>query len=295
MSGANGGQDSSKRAVLNGFESWNAYWTAQGMPWRTEPEIDEDRQRFLAERRTPTTETEKGRRKVVYPLHNVKLNRADVEWLLAAHASGGIRGPVDLNDEAQRERDGLDLGEADLYEVDLRGLPMARLRAAGANLRAAHLEGSSLVEAHLERADLRGAYFDSATLLTDVWFGDQRGDVYARVRGKRGLRRWVGVVSNILSDVATAYFWVLTAIFYTFVLLDLVSPQIRNYSGPAPTRSLDLVIRIVGLVSPVPLAVVMFRLFRSLGRPGVSSVGSIQAMFPWGCVSGPRGDRSAAG
>jgi hypothetical protein len=39
-------------------EGWRAYWQAQGMPWRTEPEIDEERQRFLAERRAITPDIE---------------------------------------------------------------------------------------------------------------------------------------------------------------------------------------------------------------------------------------------
>lgn len=35
----------------DGYTSWMDYWAAQGMPWRTEPETDEERQRYLAERR----------------------------------------------------------------------------------------------------------------------------------------------------------------------------------------------------------------------------------------------------
>ncbi len=27
-------------------EGWKAYWEAQGMPWRTEPEIDAERQQL---------------------------------------------------------------------------------------------------------------------------------------------------------------------------------------------------------------------------------------------------------
>ena len=29
-------------------EAWKAYWKKQGQPWRTEPEIDQERQEFLA-------------------------------------------------------------------------------------------------------------------------------------------------------------------------------------------------------------------------------------------------------
>jgi hypothetical protein len=31
--------DGSKRPVPDGFDSWPEYWKAQGMPWRTEPEM----------------------------------------------------------------------------------------------------------------------------------------------------------------------------------------------------------------------------------------------------------------
>ncbi len=32
-------------------ETWKAYWKAQGQLWQWEPEIDEERQKYLAERR----------------------------------------------------------------------------------------------------------------------------------------------------------------------------------------------------------------------------------------------------
>ena len=31
-------------------ESWPDYWAAQGMPWRTDPEVDEERRRFFGGR-----------------------------------------------------------------------------------------------------------------------------------------------------------------------------------------------------------------------------------------------------
>ena len=42
--------DEPQRPTGDNRDEWKANWAAQGMPWRTEPEIDEDRQRFLAER-----------------------------------------------------------------------------------------------------------------------------------------------------------------------------------------------------------------------------------------------------
>src|SRR5260370_10105651 len=104
-------------------EAWKAYWQARGQLWRTEPEIDGERQKYLAERRSIVPDIEKG----IYPFKDIKLSRADVEWLLATHENR--RGPVDWSDESQREREGLDLRGADLRKVDLNHLPLARIRA----------------------------------------------------------------------------------------------------------------------------------------------------------------------
>src|SRR5437868_5229833 len=92
-----------ERPTSEDKEGWKAYWRLQGQPWRTEPEIDEERQRFLAERREIQPDIEMG----IYPFRDVKLGRADVEWLLVTHE--GERGPVDWNDESQRGREGLNL------------------------------------------------------------------------------------------------------------------------------------------------------------------------------------------
>src|SRR5713101_7347491 len=107
-----------QRPTNEDTETWRAYWKTQGQPWRTEPEIDAERQKYLAERRSITPDIEQG----IYPFKDIKLSRADVEWLLATHENG--RGPVDWKDERQRERDGLDLGGANLCFVDLSNLPL---------------------------------------------------------------------------------------------------------------------------------------------------------------------------
>ena len=39
-----------QRPTNDDKEAWKAYWKTQGQPWRTEPEIDVDRQKYLAER-----------------------------------------------------------------------------------------------------------------------------------------------------------------------------------------------------------------------------------------------------
>jgi uncharacterized protein YjbI with pentapeptide repeats len=178
-------------------EEWHAHWKAQGQPWRTEPEINAQRQEELAKRRAVGPDEENR----IYPFGGMKLTRADVEWLLAAHENGC--GPVDWSDESQREREGLDLRGANLRgsgvrPVNLVGLPLARLvggldidawiamaaadekmehiivSLTGADLRGAHLEGAelggahlmgtNLSEAHLEEANLAGTQLEKADL-----------------------------------------------------------------------------------------------------------------------------------
>ncbi len=145
---------------------WKAYWSAQDMPWRTEPEVSTERQRFLTERRTVQADIKHG----IYPFRDengsIKLTRADVEWLLATHESGGMHGPVQWEEEKDKpedqRREGLDVRGADLGKVNLRGLPLALLRAGlkgrelfsaapqEAGAATAHLEGALLFDAHLE-------------------------------------------------------------------------------------------------------------------------------------------------
>jgi uncharacterized protein YjbI with pentapeptide repeats len=149
-------------------------------PWCIEPEIDTERQRFLAGCLTTIPDFKQG----IYPFKDVKLTRADIEWLLITHEGG--RGPVDWNDVQQRSRIGLDLRGADLRRVDLRNLPLTRMRSGltrdewnlttleqrymagvhlqGANLSQAHLEGAVLQGAHLEGATLRGTHLEEANL-----------------------------------------------------------------------------------------------------------------------------------
>lgn len=105
----------------------------------------------------------------------IELSRADVEWLLAAQ-DGGL-GPIDWNDESQRERKGLDLRGAILRHVDLSKLPLAGLQAglgryngmlATSERRetaAIHLQEANLTETHLEGADLSHGYLESADFM----------------------------------------------------------------------------------------------------------------------------------
>jgi hypothetical protein len=178
-------------------DAWKAYWRALGMPWRADPEIDPERQRYLAKRRASSVEIERG----LYPFRDadgrIPLTRADVEWLLATHESDGLRGPVDWHDPRQRGRLGLDLRGADLSQVDLHRMPLAGLRGslsfeeAGegttdivdlaaillvhANLREAQLNGAELRRALLSGADLRGADLSRAELYNAFLEGARLG------------------------------------------------------------------------------------------------------------------------
>ncbi len=60
--------------------------------WRTEPEIDGERQQFLRQRLMIVPDIQQG----IYPFKDVRLSRADVEWLLITHEQG--RGPIEWSD-----------------------------------------------------------------------------------------------------------------------------------------------------------------------------------------------------
>src|SRR5216684_3629160 len=179
--------------------AWLAYWQEQNQPWRTEPEISPERRAELEKRRALVPDIEKG----IYPFKGMKLDRADVEWLLATHEGG----PVNWSDEKERVCEGLDVRGADLQEANLHELPLTRLRGgltsdewlkateeqrssavvlmrgaklylaqleeanligaqlAGANLSRAQLVGASLIEAQLEGAHLIKAQLAGASLI----------------------------------------------------------------------------------------------------------------------------------
>ena len=182
-------------------------------PGATPPEIDNERQKYLAERRCITPDIEHG----IYPFKDIKLNRTDIEWLLATHENG--RGRVDWNDTSKHARRGLDLRGANLSKVDLSHLPLAcmcggltgreivaapveqqnmpAVHLEGADLYEAHLEGARLAHGHLEGARLysvhldgakmRFTYFDSTTNLESISLGGR-----ARTRPAAILRCWRG-------------------------------------------------------------------------------------------------------
>ena len=195
-------QTSVPRPALDDRDAWKAYWAARGQPWRTEPEIDQKRQRELAQRRAIVPDIAKG----TYPFRKMKLSRADVEWLLATHENG--RGPVNWSDEHQRERKGLDLRGANLRQEDLHGLPLARLRGGlngnehaeaspeqrklaalhleNANFFSAYLEGAYLAHAHLESANLSRAHLEGADFYTAHLEGTYLRDAHLEGASLRG-------------------------------------------------------------------------------------------------------------
>ena len=139
---------------------WKQYWMNKGWHWRTEPEISPCRQYELSQRRLIQPDIDKG----VYPFRGIRLNRADVEWLLATHENGC--GPVDWSDQSQHERQGLDLRGTNLSESDLAELPLARLIGGFRydELSFATEEKKKLTGVILTRADLRGAHLEGANL-----------------------------------------------------------------------------------------------------------------------------------
>ena len=177
MSELDGTQATALQRPLNGDkQTWKAYWEERGQPWRTEPEIDIERQNYLTGRRAIKPDVEKG----IYPFKDIepKLTRADIEWLLATHENG--RGSVNISEKSEWSRKGLDMRGANLSQVDLERLPLAamnsgltrddRLQATpeqreaaavildGAHLGLAHLENARLTDAYLRETDFRNAY-----------------------------------------------------------------------------------------------------------------------------------------
>ena len=156
------------------WKAMKQYWKERGQPWRTEPEIDEERQKFLSERRSITPNSQQG----IYPFKDIKLSRADIEWLLATHENG--RGTINWSDESQRGRYGLDVRGADLRNVNLMRLPLACLGRVKDEIvdegimtfgttrndaSTIHLEGAALAQSHLEGADLSNANLEKAFII----------------------------------------------------------------------------------------------------------------------------------
>src|SRR6266481_4800725 len=171
MSDQDNGQVSTlQRPTTHDSDAWKAFWKSRGWQWRTEPEIEAERQKYLNERRAIVPDIEKG----IYPFKDIKLSRADVEWLLATHNNGG--GPVEWNGHFRHKNEGLDLRGADLRRIDLHSLPLECMRGGlnqsewfkatleQRNAAAVHLENANLFLACLRGATLSKGYFEGANL-----------------------------------------------------------------------------------------------------------------------------------
>src|SRR5947208_68340 len=97
MSEQNGIKATTLQLPIPNKDRWLIHWWQQGQRWRTEPEIDAERQKYLEEQRNKYDFI-----KHIYPFKDIELNRADVEWLLATHENG--RGAVDGDQLGQHER-----------------------------------------------------------------------------------------------------------------------------------------------------------------------------------------------
>ena len=152
-----------QRPATDNPEEWKTYWKSQGQHWRTEPEIEIERQEKLKARLAIVPNVKKG----IYPFKGMALYRADIEWLLWMHQNG--HEPVDWNNESQQDREGLDLRGADLRYQNLSNLPLSRLRgglslsqwftanAEQRKMAAILMEGANLCGAYLEKTDLSGS------------------------------------------------------------------------------------------------------------------------------------------
>src|SRR5215470_111859 len=148
--------------------AWKTYWEAQGQRWRTEPEISPERQKFLKECLSIVPNLKQG----IYPFKGIKLNRADVEWLIDIHD-----GEHSEHKLIERTR-GLDFRGADLSGADLQRLPLTRLNGGvrgdewmsstkdEREAAAIHLEGANLAGTDLTWAKLRCGHLEGANLTT---------------------------------------------------------------------------------------------------------------------------------
>jgi len=203
----NGNVATLQRPATDDSEVWKAYWEAQGQVWRTEPEISTERQKFLKERLSVIPNRKQG----IYPFKGIKLNRADVEWLIDIHEgghsehklterlrrldfrgadlsgadlqrlpltqlNGGVRGDEWMSStNEEREAAAIHLEGANLAGTDLTWAKLRCGHLEGANLSTAHLEGTVLRHAYVNGAQFRLAFFSSLTRLDEILLGDKKG------------------------------------------------------------------------------------------------------------------------
>jgi uncharacterized protein YjbI with pentapeptide repeats len=145
------------RPAANDRAGWRAYWDAQGQAWRTEPEARPERQAILLDRMAQATGENPA------PFAGLKMDRTDVEWLLANHESRGRHGPV-THDPTQARRDGVNLQGADLRQAKLGGLPLMHTNLSNAKLDKANLNRANLERASFANSQCVGTVFTQARL-----------------------------------------------------------------------------------------------------------------------------------
>ena len=101
-----------QRPAIDDYDAWRIYWQTQNQPWRTEPEINIEHQEELKNYLRFSSEI-KG---YAYPFEGKKLDRADMEWLVAIY------------EDEHRPVDRLNICGANLRYADLHGLPLTRLQ-----------------------------------------------------------------------------------------------------------------------------------------------------------------------
>ncbi len=232
----------------NDRAGWQAYWQQQGQLWRSEPEIESERQQYLAECRAVKPDVRQG----IYPFKDIKLNRADVEWLLATHENG--RGLVDFSDGSQRQRVGLDLRGVDLRGVDLHNLPLARtigdvawrewpdlteeqhilaaIHFEKADLKGAHLEGAELEYAFFEGTDLRQAHLQDANLAAA-----QMQRAYLERADFSGADFWLAHLFSLFLAMLTGYgyrMWRIVIVYMVAVSIFALLYFILSLHTPSP-------------------------------------------------------------
>src|SRR2546430_7684802 len=109
-------------STTNDCDLWRDYWRKQKQPWRTEPEIEVQRQAELVQYSHTLADSEQGH----YPFKDTKLTRADIEWLLAAHEDE--RPFMNEKDQEPGTQEELDLRGANLRKMRLSGLPLKNVR-----------------------------------------------------------------------------------------------------------------------------------------------------------------------
>ena len=158
------------RPTIEDPRAWNAFWAAQGMSWRTAPELSSARHAYFAERRAIIPGIPQG----IYPFKGVepKLTRAEIEccrrrtrvWVLVELYIWKY--PQASKPLQNERRNGLDPRGADLSELNLSKLPLTCLQGGPSSVESLSTteEQRRTASVLLVRADLSYAHLEKARL-----------------------------------------------------------------------------------------------------------------------------------